>query len=137
MIHVEIDYSGQKLDFITARRLALSQARSCDIEEPAVISWYQCSSHRFSPGFTGATETTWWIKYGEGNGGTAKITVGDDFHFVILETSKYEKVSSLPLRSLSDVSGTEFICLMPMVKGRDRPNKEACMPLDDWAADQY
>jgi hypothetical protein len=137
MTQVHIDYSGHKLDFMTARRLALSQARSCDIEEPAVISWHQRSNHRFSPGFSGADVDSWWSKYGEGNGGTAKIAIGDDFYFVIMETNQFEKVRGLPLRSLRDASGAEFICLLPMMKGQDRPNTEACMPLDDWAADQY
>jgi hypothetical protein len=137
MTYVQIEYSGHKLDFDTAQRLALSQASACDIQDPAVVSWYQRSAHQFSPGFNGADETSWWAKFGEGNGGLADIAVGDDFNFIITESSGFERHGSLPLRNIKDESGIEYICFLPMLAGRDRPNREACVVLDDWAADQY
>jgi hypothetical protein len=137
MTYVQIDYSGHKLDFNTAQRLALSQASVCDIKDPAVISWYQRSTHRFSPSFDGADEASWWAKFGAGNGGLAEVAVGDDFNFIITESGGYERLRGLPLRSMKDASGTEFLCLLPLVAGRDQPSKEACMPLDEWMADQY
>lgn len=137
MTYVRIENSGHRLDFNTAQRLALSQATVCNIQEPTVVSWYQRSAHRFSPGFEGADEASWWEKFGEGNGGLAQVAVGDEFDFIITDTAGYERLRNIPLRSMKDGSGTEFLCLLPMMTGRDQPDQEACMPLDDWAADQY
>lgn len=136
MINMHIDYSGDKLDFATACRMALMQARSLNMKQPVVVSWHSEADHRFSPGFESADEASWWAKYGEGNGGQAGISVGEDYQFIVMESGGFETVRDLPLRNLKDAAGAEYVCLSPMLDDTGQPRRDACTALDDWTADQ-
>lgn len=137
MINLHVDYPDQDLDYELASQLALTRAREGKMRQPAIMAWHQRSSHRFSPAFEGGNETSWWAKYGQGQGGTLDVSVGDDYEFILMETGGFETVRALPLRNLRDEAGIEYICLTPMLDDSGRPRRDACRPLDDWAADQY
>ena len=136
MVDLYVHNSDKSLDFNVAREMALARAIVQNMEAPVIVSWRQHSTHGFSPGFDGADEASWWIKYGLGNGGQAGIRIGDDFEFIVMESGGYETVHSLPLRNLKDATGAEHICLVPMLDDTNTPRKDACVPLDDWTADQ-
>jgi hypothetical protein len=137
MINLHVDYSGKSLDYTMASQMALTRARANNMRQPAIVSWRQHGSHGFSPSFEGADEESWWAKYGQGNGGQADISVGEDFEFIVMESGGFETVHSLPLRNLKDASGAEYVCLSPMLDDSNTPRKDACSPLDEWTADQY
>lgn len=136
MINLHIDHSGKNLDFNMASQLALTRVWAGHMKQPAIVSWRHYRSHGFSPGFSGADEESWWAKFGMGNGGQADISVGEDYEFIIMETGAYETVHGLPLRSLHDEAGDEYLCLTPMLDDTGKPRKDACTPLDDWTGDQ-
>ncbi len=136
MINVHLDYRGQALDFDSARRMALNQAKSHALEQPVIVSWHQRSRHAFSPSFEGADEATWWEKYGAGNGGEMEVTVGDDFGFVMADAGGYETLEDIPLRTLRDDKGEQYLCFSPMLDDTGKPRPDACVPLDDWLAKQ-
>lgn len=137
MINLHVDYSGKSLDFAMASQMALTQARANNMKQPAIMSWRRHGSHAYSPGFEGADEESWWAKYGQGNGGQADISVGEDFEFIVMESGGFETVHSLPLRNLKDEAGAEYVCLSPMLDDTGKPRKDACSPLDEWTADQF
>jgi len=137
MVNLQINSSDMSLDFNVAREMALACAAEHNMEQPVILSWRQHNSHGFAPGFEGAEEESWWSKYGQGNGGQANISVGDDYSFIVAESGGYETVNSLPLRNIRDANGTEYLCLTPMLDDTNTPRKDACSPLDDWTADQY
>jgi len=136
MINLHIEYPGKNLDYGKASQLALNRARAGSMQQPVIVSWKHYGSLDFSPGFEGADEESWWAKYGMGNGGQADISVGEDYEFIIMETGDFETVHGLPLRSLHDESGAEYVCLTPMLDDSGKPRRDACTPLDDWTGDQ-
>ena len=137
MINLHVEYKGKALGYDLASQMALTKARASAMRQPAIVSWHQHSSRGFSPSFEGAEEQSWWAKYGVANGGRMAVSVGDDFEFILTETGGYETLQGMPLRNLKDESGNEFVCLSPMLDDTNRPRKDACVPLDDWMADQY
>lgn len=136
MINVHLDTQGKALDFNTASRMALEQAKSHDLDQPVIVSWHQRSAHAFSPSFEGADEGTWWEKYGEGNGGEMEVTVGDDYGFVMAASGGYETLQDMPLRNLRDEQGNQYTCFIPMLDDTGKPRQDACVALDDWLAKQ-
>lgn len=64
--------------------------------------------------------------------------MGDEFQFVMMDTTDYETLGLMPLRNLSDGQGNQYLCIAPMLGGNSRmPTQEACMELDGWLADQF
>jgi len=137
MQNVRLDYQGSDLTFAKASMLAKSEAMNHHMHNPAIIAWHQHSTHAMSPQMDGANPSTWWEKYGEGNGGNMEITVGDEFDFVLMETEGFETVDQLPVRNLIDASGQEYICLTTLLGADGKPVEKACIPIDEWAANQY
>jgi hypothetical protein len=137
MNNLHVAYSGKMLDFDMAREMALIRARGEAMRQPAILSWHQLSTHTFSPGFDGADEATWWKKYGVANGGCLNVSVGDDFEFILAETGGFETLHQIPIRNLTDAAGNEFICQTGMLDDTGRPRRDACLPLEEWMADQY
>lgn len=137
MINLHVDYSGKDLGFNMAREMALARACAQNMEQPVIVSWRQYNTPGFSPSFEGADKESWWAKYGQGNGGQADISVGEDFEFIVMESGGYETLHSLPLRNLKDEAGVEYMCLSPMLDDSGKPRKDACVPLDEWTADQF
>lgn len=134
---IRIDYQGNDLNFAKALQLARGAAMEQRMQEPAVLAWHQRSSHAMSPSYDGADPGSWWEKYGAGNGGRLEINVGDEFDFVVTETRGFETVDQLPIRNLVAQDGQEYICLTPMLGDSNSPTARACIPIDEWAADQY
>lgn len=135
MRNVHIDYQGEALNYQSASLLAKGVARENQMQEPTIMAWHR--QGETMPYYDGADPDTWWAKYGAGNGGGLEINVGDKFQFVMMDTGDFETLDQIPLRNLADAEGNEYICYTPMLKsGSAIPNDEACMPLDDWLADQ-
>ncbi len=134
---IRIEYQGTDLNYAKALQVAKGAAMEQRIQEPAVLAWHQRSSHAMSPSYEGADPNSWWEKYGVGNGGRLEISVADEFDFVVMETRGFETVDQLPIRNLVAQDGQEYICLTPMLGDANSPNAHACIPLDEWAADQY
>jgi hypothetical protein len=107
------------------------------MQEPVIVSWHQRGSDIMSPSYDGANPDSWWAKYGEGNGGRLAVTVGDAFDFVMMDTRGYETVDQLPIRNLEDEDGRQYICLSPMLGEGCARIDQACVPLDEWTANQY
>jgi hypothetical protein len=105
--------------------------------DPAIMAWHRHSTHAMSPQYDGANPDSWWEKYGFGNGGRMGVTVADEFDFVLMDTRGFETVDRPPIRNLIDKDGQEYICLTPMLGDGAIPNAGACVPLDEWMADQY
>jgi hypothetical protein len=137
MRNVHIDYHGPQLDYQTACFIAKDTARRNQMHDPTIISWYLSGANDMAPYFDGANPETWWAKYGAGNGGNLEVVIGEDYHFIIIDTQGYDQVGHLPLRNLSDEHSNHYLCYTPIL-GRvaDKPNREACIHLDGWAADQ-
>lgn len=137
MQNLRIDYQGSDLTFAKASLLAKSAAMENSMQKPAIIAWHQHSSHAMSPNYDGANPASWWEKYGEGNGGRMEVMVGNEFDFVLMDTRGYETVDHLPIRNLVAEDGQEYICLAPMLGDSRVPIERACVPIDEWAANQY
>ncbi len=137
MENLHIDYQGTDLTFAKASLLARQAALAHDLRSPAIIAWHQHSNHAMSPNFDGADPASWWEKYGAGNGGRLEVSVGDEFDFVMMGTGGFETVDQLPVRNLIAADGREYICLAPMLDGSRTPTEAACIPIDEWAANQY
>lgn len=137
MQNVHIDHPGSNLDYAQASLLAKNAARENRMQEPVIVSWHQRGNDAMSPSYDGADPASWWAKYGEGNGGRLAVSVGDAFDFVMMDTRGYETVDQLPIRNLEDEDGRQYICLSPMLGDRCAPIEQACVPLDEWTANQY
>lgn len=137
MQNLHIDYQGTALTFAQASQLAKSAAMENSMQSPAIIAWHQHSNHAMSPSYDGANPASWWEKYGEGNGGRMEVSVGDEFDFVLMDTRGFETVDQLPIRNLVAEDGNEYICLAPMLGDGCVPVDKACVPIDEWAANQY
>lgn len=136
MRNVHIDYQGDALNFQSASLLAKGVARENQMQEPTIMSWHQQGDQ--TPYYDGADPDTWWEKYGEGNGGRLEVSIGDDFHFVMMDARAFETLGEMPLRNLEDDAGNQYLCYTPMLgKSSITPNPEACLPLDGWLADQF
>ena len=137
MQSIHLDYQGTDLTFSKASALAKTLARENRMQDPAIISWHQRSSDAMLPSYAGADPGSWWEKYGEGNGGRLEISVGEEYEFVMMETRGYETVDQLPIRNLADSQGQEYVCFTSMLGESGKPDQKACMPLDEWMANQY
>jgi len=137
MRNVHVDYPDADLDFQRASLMARDAACDSEMLDPTIISWHRSSDQDMSPTFEGGNPNTWWEKYGEGNGGRLEVSVGDEYQFVLMDARGFETMGPLPLRNLTDAAGTEYLCLTPMLDDTNQPRRDACSPLDDWAADQY
>jgi hypothetical protein len=137
MQNLHIDYQGTELGFAEASRLAVAAARENRILEPTIVSWHERGSDRMSPRYDGADPDTWWAKYGEGNGGRLGVSVGGRFDFVLTDSRGYQSVDPLPVRNLTDEEGNEYICITRLLGEGCAPIDKACVPIDEWAANQY
>jgi hypothetical protein len=137
MQNLHVDYSGSDLTYAKASLLAKHAAMENSMHSPAIIAWYQHSSQAMSPSYDGANPASWWEKYGEGNGGRMEVSVGEEFDFVLMDTQGFETVDQLPVRNLVAENGQEYICLSPMLGDGCVSLEQACVPLDEWAANQY
>jgi len=137
MQNLHIDYPGTDLNFAKASLLAKQAARENHMHIPAIIAWHQHSTHAMSPSFDGANPESWWERYGAGNGGRLEVSVGNEYDFVMMESGSFETVGELPVRNLVAEDGKEYICLSPMLGERCASIEQACVPIDEWAANQY
>jgi hypothetical protein len=137
MRNVHVDYQGAVPDFKSASQLAKGAAEESRMQQPTIVSWHQNSNQHMSPYYDGANPDSWWEKYGEGNGGKLEVSVGDEFGFVMMDTEGYETLGEMPLRNLTDETGTHYLCFTPIL-GRlsNKPSPAACTVLDGWLADQ-
>lgn len=138
MQHLHITHKDSTLDYQGAMCAATDAAKECKMQDPTVISWHRQSGHDMPPYYIEANPDTWWEKYGNGNGGTLEVDVGDDYQFIFMDTGDYETLGEIPLCNLSDGRGNEYLCYTPIL-GSDlsKPTAEACTVLDGWFADQY
>ncbi len=137
MRNVQIDYRGEPLTFESASLLAKGVARENQMKDPTIMAWHMHKD--MIPYYDGADPDTWWAKYGEGNGGRLEICVGDEYQFVMMDARGYDILGSdNTLRNLEDSEGNPYLCYTAMM-GRASmvPNDVACIPLDEWTANQY
>lgn len=139
MRNIHIDYHGPDEGFQTASHLARKAAMNSQMQDPTIISWHRSGRLGANPpAYEGANPETWWEKFGEGNGGTLEVSVGDDYQFIMMDAHGYETVDDIPLRNLMDNAGNQYLCYTS-AQGKDvaLPRLEACVFLDGWLADQY
>lgn len=134
---ISVTCPDSDLSYATASRLAREAASQHRMQDPTIVAWHHRSSDAMSPAYQGANPDSWWEKFGEGNGGQLEIQVGDDYEFVMMDSLGYECHDKIPLRNLEDCDGREYICFAPMLGGTCEPKREACVPLDEWTANQY
>ncbi|KAF0103644.1 MAG: hypothetical protein FD187_912 [bacterium] len=134
---LRVDYPDHNLTFAMASAMAKSAACDSQMQSPTIMAWHQHGTDSVSPSYDGIDPQSWWAKYGEGNGGRLEVTVGDQFDFILMETRGFETVGRLPVSNLVAEDGVEYICLTPLLGGSAKPNERACVPLDEWMADQY
>jgi hypothetical protein len=137
MQNLHVEYPGSDLTYSKASLLAKRAAMENNMHSPVIIAWHQQSSHAMSPSYDGANPASWWEKYGAGNGGRMEVSVGNEFDFVLMDTRGFETVDQLPIRNLVAENGQEYICLSPMLGEGCAPIDKACVPLDEWTANQY
>ncbi|MEW6678523.1 MAG: AF1514 family protein [Pseudomonadota bacterium] len=137
MQNLHVAHPDQDLSFALASRIAKAAACDSQMRDPTIIAWHQHDTHAVSHSYDGINPESWWAKYGEGNGGRLEVSVGDKFDFILMEAAGYETVGKQPVRNLVAEDGVEYICLAPMLGDRTQPNERACVPLDEWMADQY
>jgi hypothetical protein len=140
MRNMHIDYRGPDPGFLAASLLAKDAAKENKMKDPTIITWHRNSRLGVTPPYyDGANPETWWEKYGEGNGGSLEVSIGDDdYQFIMMDTRGYETVGDMPLRNLTDRDGNPYLCFTPL-QGMDSsvPKREACTLLDGWMADQF
>lgn len=130
---IDIDDHGGTPDFARASQLARDTARQFQMQEPTIIAWHQHGDNRVSSYYDGADPDTWPEKYGAGNGGELQVRVGYDFDFILMDAKGYETLGEVPLRSLSDAAGHEYLCYTPLLDETDaHPTSDACTELDDY-----
>ncbi len=134
---IQVAQDDAAISYQQASRLALSAARENQMQDPTIIAWRQHGSNAASHLYEGADPATWWAKYGEGNGGNMDIKIGNSFDFILVDSQGYETIDQLPLRNIPGADGQEYICLTPLMGGEATPNARACVPIDEWMADQY
>lgn len=141
MTHIDIrsphDLPRAGLSYQAASLLACEAAREGWMQAPTIVAWHRRSDRSVSPSFAGGDPEAWWVKYGEGNGGSLEVSVAGEYDFVMMDSGGYETTGELPLRSLADAAGTQYVCYTPLLGDSQTPTEAACMPLDDWWADQY
>lgn len=137
MRNIQLDYPSADLSFEHASRLANLAARKEQMLEPTIMAWHAQGSKAISPNFDGGNPAGWWGKFGEGNGGRLEIDVGKHFQFVMMDTRGFETLGPMPVRNVMGTDGQEYLCMTAMLGNDSAPNGEACLPLDDWWADQY
>lgn len=138
MRNVHVDHRENVLNFQSASLLAKDVARQNQMQDPTILAWHHAHDPNIPHYFDGANPDTWWEKYGTGNGGELEIDIGGDYQFILMDTRGYETLDEIPLRNMSDDIGNEYVCFKPLMKkGNDKPTLDACMPLDEWVADQY
>ncbi|MEW5786483.1 MAG: AF1514 family protein [Pseudomonadota bacterium] len=137
MTRIDIDYTGSHLNYRLASTMARDIACGTQMSDPTIVAWHQRSTHAMSHRFDGAREETWWEKYGLGNGGVLEVSVGNEFEFVMMDSRDYETLKGSPLRNLKGSDGMEYVCMTPLLGNSRTANAKACVPLDDWMADQY
>jgi hypothetical protein len=134
---LHVDHPDRDLSFALASSMAKAAACDTQMRDPTIISWHQHGTHAVSPSYDGIDPRSWWAKYGRGNGGRLEVNVGGQFDFILMEAAGYETVGKQPVRHLVAEDGVEYICMAPMLGNRAMPDARACVPLDEWMADQY
>ena len=138
MRNVHTEYQGEDHNFESASLLAKNVAKENQMLDPTIMAWHKGSGQDMPALYDDADPETSWAKYGAGNGGKLEVNVGNDYQFIMMDTSGYEKLGEMPLRNLSDGQGNEYLCLTPLLgKETNSPTQEACTHLDGWAADQF
>jgi hypothetical protein len=138
MQNLHVNYQGADLTFNQASLMAKAAAASeSHMQSPTIVAWHQHSNHAMSPSYDGADPSSFWEKYGSGNGGRLAVTVGDEYDFVMMETGGFETVGQIPVRNLIANDGKEYVCLSPMLGDHGASIEKACVPLDEWIGNQY
>ena len=87
MQNAHIDYQGAALDFQGASLLAKNFAKENEMPNPTIMAWHRHGGPAMPLYFDGATPDTWWEKFGAGNGGGLEVGVGDDYQFIMMDTT--------------------------------------------------
>lgn len=133
-----IKFSGQNLDFGTARGLAATLANmDCDMVEPVMVAWHDKGASRMSPAIEGADIDSRWQDYGASHSGKLAVDVNGEFDFIFADADPYQPYGPSPYVSLHDQHGKEYICLTASLRDPHNPNipsRDACVELDDWTS---
>jgi hypothetical protein len=135
MKQIHIDYPGTGLDYNVARELAASRAMDDpEIEEPVVMAWHDKSASMMSPVIDGGDIDTRWHDYGESHNGQIEINVNGQYDFVFADGAAFEHYGPSPYVNLSDGNGTSYLCQRGLLRDPHRPEKGACVALDDYTS---
>jgi hypothetical protein len=133
---IEVDLPMRPPDFATAHRLALEIAHANQMESPMVVSWHARADHAVSPHFEGGHPEDWWRKFGHGNQGELEVDIAHAYEFILTDGRDCETLDEIPLRDLTGLDGTPYVCYASLLAGSDMPDGQACMPADEWLCKQ-
>lgn len=117
MDSIQLTVESSLTDFSQARRQAVGKAAEI-MSDPVIIAWKDDKTNRFGPQLPGASKDR-WHDYGESNGGTLELSVGDSFHFIFTEASGFDE-PDLNISSIPEDDGTNILCLNDACTEDDR-----------------
>lgn len=135
MRQLHIALPATDLNYLKAAQLAAALAdKDAEVIEPVLVAWYDRKGGKMSPVIEGADLRTRWHDYGASHGGKLEIDVAGDFTFVYADASAFDPYEASPYANLRDAKGEEYLCQIGLLGGSRVPNKEACVPLDEWTS---
>lgn len=135
MKHVQIHPEGGALDYKMAAALAASFAASDpDLEKPVVVAWHDKRMGTMSPAIAGADVNTRWRDYGESHCGCLDVDVDGEYDFVFADAAAFQDYGPSPYANLVDAEGQEYICQINALRDPHRPDKDACVALDEYTS---
>lgn len=117
MDSIQLSVESSSTDFSQARRQAVGKAAEI-LSDPVIIAWKDNKLHRFGPQLPGASKDR-WHDYGESNGGTLELSVGDNFHFIFTEASGFD-APNLNISNIPEDDGTTILYLNAACTDDDR-----------------
>lgn len=117
MKNVSISVDKTPIDFNYAREQAVNKAQEM-ISEPTIVAWKDDQTNHFAPEIPGGKGKR-WHDYGENFGGELELTVADKYHFIFVDSSKFDK-PDLNLTSITKKDGGYFLCLNEACTDEDR-----------------
>jgi len=128
---IDLNVDRTDLSFEMAREAALKAAGN-EEGEPTLISWYDHRHNTHSPNYLSGMNNDVIVRdYANNWGGDLEVKVNEDYAFMFLDGSNYDKHDSSPYRNVEGTKGDWYMCLSgeSILVGTTRP--QSCSPLSD------
>lgn len=128
---IDLNLQRTDLSFEMAKAAAI-KAASLEEREPTLISWYDHRKSTHSPSYLNGKDSDFIVRdYADKWGGELEVDVNDDYLFIFLDSSKYEKHDSSPYRNIEDPNGNWQLCFADKKGASGKTAQQECSQLDD------